>query len=68
MKLLDSAFAFSETALALRGQRMEVLSRNIANSDTPNFKAQDVDFKSVLNDAQGVTSVFFTWGRAICWD
>ena len=57
MKLLDSAFAFSETALALRGQRMEVLSRNIANSDTPNFKAQDVDFKSVLNDAQGVTSM-----------
>ncbi|MFT7295146.1 MAG: hypothetical protein ACI87Q_003007, partial [Pseudohongiellaceae bacterium] len=26
MKLLDSAFAFSETALALRNQRMEVLS------------------------------------------
>ena len=65
MKLLDSAFAFSETALALRGQRMEVLSRNIANSDTPNFKAQDVDFKSVLNDAQGVTSMRATQGGHI---
>jgi flagellar basal-body rod protein FlgB len=65
MKLLDSAFAFSETALALRGQRMEVLSRNIANSDTPNFKAQDVDFKSVLNDAQGLTSMRATQGGHI---
>ena len=65
MKLLDSAFAFSETALALRGQRMEVLSRNIANSDTPNFKAQDVDFKSVLNDTQGVTSMRATQGGHI---
>ena len=65
MKLLDSAFAFSETALALRGQRMEVLSRNIANSDTPNFKAQDVDFKSVLNDAQCVTSMRATQGGHI---
>ena len=65
MKLLDSAFAFSETALALRGQRMEVLSRNIPNSDTPNFKAQDVDFKSVLNDAQGVPSMRATQGGHI---
>ena len=65
MKLLDSAFAFSETALALRNQRMEVLSRNIANADTPHFKAQDIDFKSVLNDAQGMTSIRATQGGHI---
>ena len=65
MKLLDSAFAFSETALALRNQRMEVLSRNIANADTPNFKAQDIDFKSVLNDAQGTPSLRATQGGHI---
>jgi len=65
MKLLDSAFAFSETALALRNQRMEVLSRNIANADTPNFKAQDIDFKSVLNDAQGKPSLRATQGGHI---
>ena len=47
MKILDSAFAFTERTLAVRGQRMEVLSRNIANSDTPNFKAQDVDLSLI---------------------
>ena len=52
MKILDSAFAFTERTLALRGQRMEVLSKNIANADTPNYKAQDVDFRSVLKGTQ----------------
>jgi flagellar basal-body rod protein FlgB len=31
---------------------MEILSRNIANADTPNFKAQDIDFKQVLKSAE----------------
>ena len=31
---------------------MEVIARNIANSDTPHFKAQDLDFKAVLNETQ----------------
>ena len=52
MKILDSAFAFTERTLAVRGQRMEVLSKNIANADTPNYKAQDVDFRSVLKGTQ----------------
>ena len=52
MKVFDSVFALSERTLSLRGQRMEVLSRNIANADTPNFKAQDVDFKAVLKNTQ----------------
>ena len=52
MTVFDSVFAFSESTLALRGQRMEVLSRNIANADTPNFKAQDIDFKAVLKNTQ----------------
>lgn len=52
MKVLDSVFALSERTLTLRGQRMEVLSRNIANADTPNFKAQDIDFKAVLKNTQ----------------
>ena len=41
MKIFDNTFAQAQTMLSLRGQRMEVLSRNIANADTPNFKAQD---------------------------
>jgi flagellar basal-body rod protein FlgB len=48
MKLLEGALGISEQALSVRTRRMEVLARNIANADTPNFKAQDIDFKSVL--------------------
>ena len=57
MKILDSAFALTERTLAVRGQRMEVLSKNIANADTPNYKAQDVDFRSVLKGTQLPTAM-----------
>lgn len=39
------------TALALREQRLQLLAANIANADTPNFKAQDLDFTSALRAA-----------------
>lgn len=39
------------TALALREQRLQVLAANIANADTPGFRAQDVDFARALNAA-----------------
>jgi len=55
MSFIDRAFAVHEQALALRSQRMEVLSRNIANADTPSFKAQDIDFKQVLRNTQETT-------------
>ncbi len=32
----------------LRARRTEVLANNIANADTPNFKARDIDFKAAL--------------------
>ena len=57
MKIFDNAFAQAQTMLSLRGQRMEVLSRNIANADTPNFKAQDLDFQDVLKNASSTTSI-----------
>ena len=56
MKLFDSAFGIHERALTLRSQRMEILSRNIANADTPNFKAQDIDFKASLSSCLLYTS------------
>ena len=37
-----------EQALGFRAQRAEVLANNIANADTPNYKARDLDFASVL--------------------
>jgi flagellar basal-body rod protein FlgB len=34
---------------------MEVLARNIANADTPHYKAKDLDFASVLKQTQDAT-------------
>lgn len=42
-----------QTALGLRSYRQELVASNIANADTPNFKARDIDFKSALNAALG---------------
>ena len=47
-----SIFGIQEKALALKTHRMGVLAKNIANADTPNLKAKDVDFKKVLDAAR----------------
>ncbi len=44
----DKALGIHPQALLLRTQRAEVLANNIANADTPNYKARDIDFKSLL--------------------
>ena len=48
---LDDYLRFNEAALSLRSKRQEVLASNIANADTPHYKARDIDFASAL---QGV--------------
>jgi flagellar basal-body rod protein FlgB len=48
---LDNAFNFHQTALNIRADRQVLLSSNVANADTPNFKARDIDFSSVLSNA-----------------
>ena len=48
---LDAYMRFNETALGLRSQRQELLASNIANADTPNYKARDMDFASALQGA-----------------
>lgn len=50
---LDNDLQFHQTALNLRAARQEVLASNIANADTPHFKARDIDFKAALNGALG---------------
>ncbi|MCB1859061.1 MAG: flagellar basal body rod protein FlgB [Gammaproteobacteria bacterium] len=45
---LDDAFGIHEQALKLRVHRAEVLSANIANADTPGYKARDFDFQAML--------------------
>jgi flagellar basal-body rod protein FlgB len=51
MDLFTNAFGIHERALQVRSQRLEVLASNIANADTPNYKAQDIDFKAMLKEA-----------------
>lgn len=48
---LDSALDFHQTALRVRGQRQELIAANIANADTPNYKARDIDFKAAMQGA-----------------
>lgn len=48
---LDDMMRFQETALNLRAQRQQLLASNIANADTPNYKARDVDFNKALQGA-----------------
>jgi len=43
---------FFEDALNLRAHRQQMLASNIANADTPNYKAVDVDFAKVLQGTQ----------------
>ena len=49
---LDKALGVPVRALELRAYRAQLLATNIANADTPNYKAVDVDFKAALAKAQ----------------
>lgn len=48
---LTNNFSFEQTALRVRQQRQEVLASNIANADTPGYKARDMDFRQALEAA-----------------
>ncbi|SRR5690554_2888145 len=50
---LDKSFGIPAAALQLRSQRANVLADNLANADTPNYKARDFDFKVAMRQAQG---------------
>ncbi len=45
----DSIFGIYEQAVNVRTKRAEIIANNIANSDTPGYKAKDIDFRSVLS-------------------
>lgn len=48
----DSALGNHDKALLVRSRRAELLASNIANSDTPGYKARDIDFKTALANVQ----------------
>ena len=53
---LDEALGFNEASMRLRAQRQQVLASNLANADTPNYKARDVDFRKALGSALSASS------------
>jgi flagellar basal-body rod protein FlgB len=53
---LNDVFGLSSEALGLWQKRSETIASNIANADTPNYKAQDIDFRDALQKASGDSS------------
>ncbi|MDD3608501.1 MAG: flagellar basal body rod protein FlgB [Halothiobacillaceae bacterium] len=49
----DRVFGLHDEALLLRSRRSQVLASNLANVDTPNYKARDFDFRAALAASQG---------------
>jgi flagellar basal-body rod protein FlgB len=47
---LDNNFSLLEASFKALSQRQEILSSNVANESTPNYKAQDFDFKRAISD------------------
>ena len=52
---INQALGILPKALTLGSQRAQILASNLANADTPGYKARDIDFSSALGGAQGNT-------------
>jgi flagellar basal-body rod protein FlgB len=48
---LDLALGTQSAALAMRVKRQQLIAANIANADTPGYKAVDIDFKRAMTQA-----------------
>ena len=48
---LDRLVGFHQKALNIRSDRMEVIAGNLANANTPGYKARDIDFKKAMESA-----------------
>ncbi|CAM3999056.1 flagellar basal body rod protein FlgB [Shewanella insulae] len=48
----DKALGIHQYTLGIRSARAEVISSNIANADTPHYKAKDLDFDKALQAAR----------------
>ena len=54
---LTDALNFQTQALGLRSERQRLLASNIANADTPGYKARDMNFAQALRDATSGSDV-----------
>ena len=48
MDVLNGIFGVHEKAMVLRQRRLALLGQNIANADTPHYKAKDINFKKIM--------------------
>lgn len=60
MPTLNNALGLHPTALTLRARRAEVLAANLANADTPGYRARDIDFRAVLGAEGGALKMAAT--------
>jgi flagellar basal-body rod protein FlgB len=49
---LDKLMGFHQKAMQVRTDRMEIIAGNLANANTPGYKARDLDFQKVMQSAQ----------------
>ena len=52
--MIDRIFGIHGAALLARGHRAEILAANLANADTPNYKARDIDFAQLMRGEMGL--------------
>jgi len=57
VSVLDNHFGISAQSVIARSKRAEILASNIVNADTPNYKAKDLDFASILNASSQPESI-----------
>jgi flagellar basal-body rod protein FlgB len=62
---LNNVFDVHARSLGVSGQRLELLADNIANADTPGYKARDLDFRTAMQDAGGNLGLRATSARHI---
>jgi len=62
---LEKVLGISQQALAIHSRRSEVLANNLANAETPGFKARDIDFRAALRQAGQQSKVQGSEGRLI---
>lgn len=46
----ESYLGFSQAALDIKARRVQVISENIVNAATPNYRAKDINFEKILGD------------------
>ena len=49
----DKVFGRHQYTMGVRNKRAEVLAGNLANAETPGYKARDLDFSQALSQASG---------------